>query len=111
MRYVRCVFVGMRRNAAAAKTVFDLLGKALENGDFEDHKSTAWLAFKGGIGYVDEKLPLYNNVTLMLSRYLKYLSTLPFSTTPLDALEGSNLLKSPFSISFSIKVEILMLLI
>jgi hypothetical protein len=43
----------------------------IENGDFEDRKSTAWLAFKGGIGYVDEKLPLYNNVTLMLSRYLR----------------------------------------
>ena len=43
----------------------------IENGDFEDRKSTAWLAFKGGIGYIDDKLPLYTNVSNMLSRYLR----------------------------------------
>ena len=43
----------------------------IENGDFEDRKSTAWLAFKGGIGYTDDKLPLYTNVSNMLSRYIR----------------------------------------
>lgn len=43
----------------------------LENGNFEDRKSTAWLAFKGGIGYKDDKVPLYTSVSLMLSRYLR----------------------------------------
>jgi len=42
----------------------------LENGDFEDRESTAWLAYKGGIGYTDDKLPLYTDVKLMLKRYL-----------------------------------------
>ena len=43
----------------------------LENGDFEDRDSTAWLAFKGGIGYTDDKLPLYTDVQMLLKRYLK----------------------------------------
>lgn len=43
----------------------------IKNGDFEDRKSTAWLAYKGGIGYTDDKLPLYTSVKLMLSRYLR----------------------------------------
>ena len=42
----------------------------LENGEFEDRESTAWLAYKGGIDYIDNKLPLYTNVKLMLKRYL-----------------------------------------
>ena len=43
----------------------------LENGDFEDNESTAWLAYKGGIGSNDDKLPLYSSVKLMLKRYLR----------------------------------------
>ena len=41
----------------------------LENGDFEDRESTAWLAVKGGIGYTDDKLPLYTSVKQLLKRY------------------------------------------
>ena len=43
----------------------------IENGSFEDRNSTAWLAFKGGIGYTDDKLPLYTNVSNMLKRYTR----------------------------------------
>lgn len=43
----------------------------LENGGFEDRESTAWLAFKGGIGYTDDKLPLYTSIKLLLKRYLR----------------------------------------
>jgi len=42
----------------------------LENGDFEDRESTAWLAYKIGIGYTDDKHPLYTNVRMILKRYL-----------------------------------------
>lgn len=43
----------------------------IENGDFEDRNSTAWLAYKGGIGYTDNKLILYTNVSNMLKRYTR----------------------------------------
>lgn len=42
----------------------------IENGDFEDRNSTAWVAFKGGIGYTDDKTPLYTSISNMLTRYL-----------------------------------------
>lgn len=45
--------------------------EVLENGNFDDTESTAWLAFKGGIGSNDDKLPLYTSVRLLLKRYLR----------------------------------------
>ena len=41
------------------------------NGDFEDRQDVSWLAFKGGIGHNDDKLPLYSLVSLTLKRYLR----------------------------------------
>lgn len=43
----------------------------LENGDFEDRESEAWLAFRGGLGYSDEKLPLYFCMQSIIARYLR----------------------------------------
>lgn len=45
----------------------------IENGDFEDRDSIAWLAFKDGIGHTDDKLPLYSNIKLILKRYLRHI--------------------------------------